>query len=218
VMVSCTKESVPTKAVVDGVFAYDTQTSPPTENINKGFPGNLVKMEGSGLINVKSIEFDNTVNVVFNPQLNSDKALFFNVFFDDKKGSRFGLQNLKITKANGDVVVSDFDILQPKAVISDKFEPAIPKVGTVVVVNGGWFYNISSVTFAGVPVAFTRTSSTSLFFTVPANATAGGDVAITTPGGVTKRFLDIDQGFDVVRVVDFDGGGLRPGNMEMPIH
>lgn len=199
-------------AKVEGVYSLDNTTSPPTENKAKGYPGDLVKIEGSGLANVKTVVFDNLVNVIFNPALSSDKSLFFNVFFDDKKGSRFGVQELKITKANGEVIVSNFEILQPKVTISEKFVPLIPKVGTMVTVNGTWFFNISSVKFAGVPVVFTRVSTTSLTFIVPANATAGGDVSITTPGGTVTRFLDIDQGFDVVKVADFDGGGLRTSN------
>ncbi|MBE0393042.1 MULTISPECIES: IPT/TIG domain-containing protein [unclassified Flavobacterium] len=199
-------------AMLEGVYSLDNTTSPPTENKDKGYPGDLVKIEGSGLSNVKTVEFDNTVNVIFNPQLSSDLSLFFNVPFDDKKGSRFGVQELKITKGNGEVVVSSFEILQPKAIISEKFEPLVPKVGTVVTVNGGWFFNISSVKFAGEAVSFTRINSTSLTFMVPTSAIAGGDVEITTPGGTTKRFLDIDQGFDLYKVADFDGGGLRPNN------
>ncbi|AWG23235.1 hypothetical protein FFWV33_17730 [Flavobacterium faecale] len=199
-------------AMLEGVYSLDNTTSPPTENKDKGFPGDLVKIEGSQLTNVKSVVLDNLVNVIFNPAMNSDKALFFNVFFDDKKGSRFGVQELKITKSNGEVIVSSFEILQPKVTISEKFEPIIPKVGTTVTVNGSWFFNISSVKFAGAAVTFTRISSTSLTFVVPANATSGGDVEITTPGGTVKRFLDIDQGFDVVKVADFDGGGLRTSN------
>ncbi|WP_366182883.1 IPT/TIG domain-containing protein [Flavobacterium ovatum] len=210
---SCSNDDGASAAAnVEGVYSLDNTTSPPTENKAKGYPGDLVKIEGSGLTNSKTVVFDNLVNVIFNPAMNSDKALFFNVFFDDKKGSRFGVQELKITKGNGEVIVSNFEILQPKVTISEKFEPSIPKVGTMVTVNGSWFFNISSVKFAGAPVTFTRVSSTSLTFIVPANATAGGDVEITTPGGTVKRFLDIDQGFDVVKVADFDGGGARTSN------
>lgn len=213
VLSSCDNDNKSSEpALVDGFYSLDNRTSPPTENKDKGYPGDLVKAEGAGLSNVKSIQLDNLVNVVFNPALNSDKSVMFNVFFDEKKGSRFGVQKLKITKASGEIIISDFEILQPKVVISEKFEPIIPKVGTMVTVNGMWFFNISSVKFAGVPVSFTRVSSSSLTFIVPANALVGGDVEITTPGGTTKRFLDIDQGFDLYRVADFDGGGLRPNN------
>lgn len=210
---SCSNDDGSSAAAnVEGVYSLDNSTTPPTENKAKGYPGDLVKIEGSGLANVSTVVFDNLVNVVFSPAMSADKSLFFNVPFDDKKGSRFGVQELKITKANGEVIVSNFEILQPKVTISEKFVPIIPKVGTVVTVNGTWFFNISSVKFAGAPVTFTRVSSTALTFMVPANATAGGDVAITTPGGTVTRFLDIDQGFDVVKVADFDGGGLRTSN------
>lgn len=213
VLSSCSNDNDSSAAaMVEGVYSLDNTTSPPFENKDKGYPGDLVKIEGSGLSNVKTVVFDNVVNVIFNPQLSSDKSLFFNIPFDDKKGSRFGVQELKITKGNGEVIVSSFEILQPKAIISEKFEPLIPKVGTVVTVNGSWFFNISAVKFAGAPVTFTRVNSTSLTFTVPATATAGGDVEITTPGGTTSRFLDIDQGFDLYKIADFDGGGLRPNN------
>ncbi|MCG9793411.1 IPT/TIG domain-containing protein [Flavobacterium algicola] len=199
-------------AIVEGVYSLDNTTTPPTENKDKGYPGDLVKIEGSGLAGVKSVLFDDLVNVIFNPQLSADKSLFFNIPFDDKKGSRFGVQELKITKGNGEVIVSSFEILQPKVIISEKFEPSVPEVGTIVTVNGVWFFNISSVKFAGEAVSFTRINSTSLTFMVPETATAGGDVEITTPGGTTKRFLDIDQGFDLYKIADFDGGGLRPSN------
>jgi hypothetical protein len=208
--VSCTKDSASsTTPQINGIYAYDGLNQ--TENSGKGFPGDLVKVEGSGLEKVKSIVFDNLVNVVFNPSLNSDKAVLFPVTFDDKKGSRFGLQPLTITKESGAVIRTEFEILQPKAIINS-FNPLVPKVGTTVSVNGIWFFDVSSVTFGGVAVPFTRVSPILITFLVPANATAGADVAITTPGGVGKKFMDIDQGFDVVRIADFDGGGLRPNN------
>ena len=213
ILISCTNEDKSNVvAKIDGVYSLDNTTFPATENQDKGYPGDLTKVEGAGLGNVKSVEFDNLINVVFNPALNSDKSVMFNVYFNEKKGSRFGVQKLKITKSNGDILESNFEILQPKAIISEKFVPLVPKVGTMVIVNGDWFFNISSVKFAGVPINFNRLSSKELTFIIPQDALTGGDVEITTPGGTAKRFLDIDQGFELKRVADFDGGGLRPSN------
>jgi Complex I intermediate-associated protein 30 (CIA30) len=211
ILISCTKDKI-ASSNVDGVFSIDTRVTPYVENSGKGYPGDLVRVEGVGLQSVKSIVFDGIVNTVFNPALNSDKAIFFNIPFDDKKGSRFGLQKLSITNIRGELIESDFEIIQPKPIIDDKFEPALPKVGTTVTVNGSWFIGVSSVKFAGNSVNFTNTSSKLITFLIPTTATVGGDVEVTTPGGIAKRFLDIDLGFDVVKISDFDGGGLRPNS------
>jgi Surface glycan-binding protein B xyloglucan binding domain len=211
VFTSCEKDSATggTPTITD-VTSYDQTTSPPTYNVGKGYPGDEVKIEGTGLSNVKSVVFDGIINVVFNTALNSDKSIFISVPFDVLKGSRFGLQKVTITKEDGKIVEFDFEITQPKPIIDDKFVPSLPKVGTLVTVNGSWLLGMSSVTFGGVSVPFTSISSKSFTFVVPSNSTAGGDVIVTTPGGVAKRFLDIDLGFIIVKVTDFDGGGLRP--------
>ncbi len=213
VFASCTKDNASSNTpVINDVTSYDQTTSPPTYNSGKGFPGDEVKVEGTGLKDVKSVVFDGLIDVVFNTSLNSDKSIFFSVPFDVLKGSRFGLQKVTMTKNDGKVIDFDFEITQPKPIIDDKFVPSLPKVGTAVTVNGSWFLGISSVTFGGVSVPFTVISPKSFTFVVPANATLGGDVIVTTPGGVAKRFLDIDLGFIIVKVADFDGGGLRPVN------
>jgi hypothetical protein len=102
-------------------------------------------------------------------------------------------------------------VLQPLPFIL-KFTPEIPKVGTTVNVTGDWFYNIISVTFKGNTVNYTRKSSTSIDVDVPTGITVGGDLVIKTSAGEVTKVLDIDQGFDLVKVADFDGGGLRPAN------
>jgi hypothetical protein len=194
---------------IDGIYAYNGATQ---ETLSKkGYPGDVVVAEGEGLQGLKSIVFDNLVDVVFNPALNSNLSFSFVVPFNELKGSKFGKQKITFSKGNGETIISDFEILQPKPVLAN-FDPVRPKVGTPVSVKGEWFYGITSVTFGGVAVDFTRVSATLLTFVVPANAKAGADVIVTTPGGIATKKLEIDLGFVVVDVTDFDGGGLRPNN------
>jgi hypothetical protein len=209
---SCQKDDSPIPKV-NVLYSYDTKTE--TENVNKGYPGNIVRAEGFGLGNIKSIVFDNKVSVVFNQAFSSNLSFNFNVPYNELKGSRFGLQDVTFTNLKGEVVNSKFEILQPKPELL-KFAPEIPFVGSTVKVEGSWFVGIISVTFGGVPVQYTRVTDKIISVVVPANATAGADLVVTTVVGSGSKFLDIDQGFDIVKVADFDGGGLRPINNWVP--
>jgi hypothetical protein len=206
---SCSSESEALQPALTGIYANHTATS--TVLVNKGYPGDVVSAEGTGLTSLKTVVFDNLIDVPFNPALNSDVASFFTIPFDETKGSRFGVQQIKFTNGSGTVYTSTFEILQPVPIVGS-FDPERPKVGTTVSVKGDWFYNIVSVTFGGEAVEYTRVSSKLITFLVPATAITGANVVVTTAGGSGTKFMDIDLGFQVVKVTDFDGGGLRPNN------
>ena len=182
---------------------------------NTGYPGSGVIAEGEDMSNIVSIVFDDKVDVVFNPVLNSDVAIKFNVPFDEGKGSRFGKQLITFTNKDGQKFQSEFEILQPNPTLASKgtFDPERPTVGTSVVVNGEWFFDVKSVTFGGVPVEFTEISSTQLSFMVPEDASEGADVVIETVVGESDpTYMDIYLGFDVYLITNFDGEGFRPDN------
>lgn len=187
-------------------------------NTNSGMPEELVVAEGSDLQNVKTVTFrgvneaeEKTVDVVFNPVLNSNLAIMFNVPFDETKGSVFGANVVTITNEDGDVITYDFTIVQPEPTIG-VFSPERPKANETVNISGEWFQNLVSVSFAGAPVEYTQISSTEISMVVPDGTKLGADVTIETAAGEVSAFLDIDIGYNLYLVADFDGGGLRPNN------
>lgn len=180
-----------------------------TLSANTGFPLGAVVAEGVNLSNLSTIVFDNKIDVVFNPALNSDVAVFFEVPFDETQGSRFGLQDITFTNKQGGVTTAQFNILQPLPEIKS-FTPDLPVVGTSTIVIGNWFQDVVSVTFNGEEVEFTQISGTEVSFIVPEDATEAGDVIVETSTGASEpMFLQIDLGFDIFVISDFDGNGLR---------
>ncbi len=199
--------------------AIDVMVSENTDlNINSGMPEELVVVEGSDLQNVKTVTFrgvnepeENLVDVVFNPVLNSNLAIMFNVPFDETKGSVFGANVVTITNQDGNVITHDFTIVQPEPTIG-VFSPERPKANEMVTISGEWFQNIVSVSFAGQEVEYTMISSTEITMVVPDGTKLGADLTIETEAGEVSAFLDIDIGYNLYLVADFDGGGLRPNN------
>ncbi|WP_180335713.1 IPT/TIG domain-containing protein [Labilibaculum filiforme] len=199
--------------------AIDVMVSENTDlNINSGKPNDLIIAEGNDLQDVKTVTFralsapeENIVDVVFNPVLNSKLAIMFNVPFDETKGSEFGAQVVTITNKDGDVITHDFNLIQPEPTIG-VFSPERPKANETVSISGEWFQNVISVSFAGSLVDYTIISSTEISIVVPDGTVLGSDVTIVTDGGEVTAFLDIDIGYNLYLVADFDGGGLRPNN------
>ncbi|MBI9056932.1 MAG: hypothetical protein JEZ01_04085 [Labilibaculum sp.] len=199
--------------VVDVMVSEDTDL-----NINSGLPNDLIIAEGNDLQNIKTVTFkavsapeESIVDVVFNPVLNSDLAIMFKVPFDETKGSEFGAQVVTITNKDGAVLTHDFTIIQPEPTIG-VFTPERPKANETVSIAGEWFQNVVSVTFGGTPVEYTMVSSTEISMVVPDGTTLGADVTVVTPAGEASAFLDVDIGYNLYLVADFDGGGLRPLN------
>ena len=84
----------------------------------QGFPGDLIVAEGVELNAMKSISFAtsiDTVDVFFNPVLNSAVAVMFKVPFNEDLGSKLGKQQILFVNKNGTEVVQPFEILQPKS-------------------------------------------------------------------------------------------------------
>lgn len=187
-------------------------------NINSGKPDDLIIAEGNDLQDVKTVTFralsapeENVVDVVFNPVLNSSLAIMFKVPFDETKGSEFGAQVVTITNKDGDVLTHDFNLVQPDPTIGT-FTPERPKANDVVSISGEWFHNVLSVSFAGSLVDYTVVSSTEISMVVPDGTSLGSDVTVVTAAGEVSAFLDVDIGYNLYLVADFDGGGLRPMN------
>ena len=179
----------------------------------QGYPGDLIFIEGVELSNISSIVFssgDAEIPVVFNPALNSDKVVIFNVPFDETHGSVFGAQQIVLTNNQGKSVSQTFEILQPDPEISG-FDPERPKAGTSTTVEGEWFQNLVSVSFAGNPVEYTQLSSTEIYIEIPEGSVPDSVEVITSVGSV-KEYLDVDLGYNVILYNDFDGGGFYANN------
>jgi hypothetical protein len=182
----------------------DAMVAEPGDLLNQAFPLNKVRVEGEGLTGLKKITLDNKIDISFNPNHNSEKAFIFTVPFDEKLGSRFGVQPITFITAGGSVT-KNIEILQPVPTVT-KTIPAVATPGFPLEIEGTWFYNISSVTLGGKTLSFTPKSSSSIIIGLPADAVSGSELIITTPGGTAKRTINFAT---LVLVSDFDGNGSR---------
>ncbi|MEO8534879.1 MAG: hypothetical protein ABI441_14065 [Flavobacterium sp.] len=182
----------------------DAMVAEPGDLLNQAFPLNKVRVEGQGLEGLKKITLDNKIDIGFNTNYNSNKAFIFTIPFDEKLGSRFGVQPITFVTASGSVT-KNIEILQPVPTIT-KTTPAVATPGFPLEIEGTWFYNISSITLAGKSLSYTVKSSSSIIVGLPANAVSGSELAITTPGGTAKKTIDFAT---IVLVSDFDGNGVR---------
>ena len=182
----------------------DAMVSEPGDLLNQTFPLRKIRVEGQGLSGLKKITLDNKIDVSFNPTLNSDKAFIFTIPFDDKLGSRFGVQPITFVTTIG-AVTKDIEILQPNPTII-RTTPAVATPGFPLAIEGSWFYNVSSVTLGGKAVSYTVNSSSSIIIGLPVDAVSGSELVITSPGGTAKKVIEFEK---VVLVSNFDGGGSR---------
>lgn len=182
----------------------DAMVAEPGDLLNQAFPQNKIRVEGEGLTGLKKITLDDKIDISFNPNYNSDKSFIFTIPFDEKLGSRFGVQPITFITANGSVT-KNIELLQPVPTIV-KTTPAVATPGFPLQIEGTWFYNVSSVTLAGKEVSYSVNSSSSIIIGLPATAVSGSELAITTPGGTVKRTIDFAT---IVLVSDFDGSGVR---------
>lgn len=182
----------------------DAMVAEPGDLLNQAFPLNKVRVEGEGLKGLKKITLDDKIDVSFNPNHNSDKAFIFTIPFDDKLGSRFGVQPITFVTATGSVT-KNIEILQPVPTITNTI-PAVATPGFPLEIEGTWFYNISSITLGGKALSYTIKSSSSIIIGLPADAVSGSELIITTPGGTAKRTINFAT---LVLVSDFDGNGSR---------
>jgi len=182
----------------------DAMVAEPGDLLNQAFPLNKVRVEGEGLAGLKKITLDNKINISFNPNHNSDKAFIFTVPFDEKLGSRFGVQPITFETAAGSFT-KEIEILQPVPTIV-KTIPAVATPGFPLEIEGTWFFNISSVTLGGKALSYTLKSSSSIIIGLPSDAVSGSELTITTPGGTAKRTINFAT---LVLVSDFDGNGVR---------
>ena len=207
---SCTEDEIGTPII----NTFSSQTSPNAS----GTPGELLKIEGTGLSDLEQIILNNELEVSFNPNLNSDVAIFFNIpNYDFENPLSFGVQPIRFVTANGDVE-SQINIIQPLPVFT-KFSELTPRLGDKVTITGSWFVDILSVTFDGEPLEYTLVSDEEMDFTVPTDATKAANVVITTsagstpivpsgPGVANTTFLNINFGLIEYLFEDFDFNGL----------
>ncbi|SFD98014.1 CIA30 family protein [Flavobacterium phragmitis] len=189
----------------DSVTAnVEAMVAEPGDLLNQAFPSNKVRVEGQGLQGLKKITLDNKIDISFNPNYNSDKAFIFTIPFDEKLGSRFGVQPITFITATGSIT-KNIELLQPVPTVT-KTIPAVATPGFPLEIEGTWFYNISSITLGGKALSYTTKSSSSIIIGLPANAVSGSELVITTPGGSAKKTIDFAT---IVLISDFDGNGAR---------
>jgi hypothetical protein len=192
------------------IAVFIAQTTDNSIELNTGFPGDLITAEGFDLGELENIVFDNTIETVFNPSLNSSVAIFFTVPFNEEKGSRFGQQDILFTFKSGNILSKSFTILQPEPEINNTI-PALPLIGETVIIDGDWLQNTSEVLFEDLSLEFTQLSGDRISVAIPDTITeARGSLSITTPGGTTTKTINFDLGFELFVITDFDGGGLLP--------
>ena len=187
--------------------------------INSGFPDVLVRVEGSGLSNMKEIIFDDKINVGFNTTLNSDVALFFNVPFDVDLGSRFGNQNITFKNQFGATVSTEFEIIQPEPTLTvqDTFAPDKAEAGVEIRVFGDWFFNVEDVLIDGESVGgFTVVSPQELTFIFPEGKTETTEFTLVTAAGSVSKDLPILGGIVEILITDFEGNGIPSINDDYP--
>ncbi|TDW49171.1 hypothetical protein EV144_103698 [Flavobacterium sp. 270] len=182
----------------------DAMVAEPGDLLNQTFPSTKVRVEGENLKGLKKITLDDKIDISFNPNYNSDKSFIFTIPFDEKLGSRFGVQPITFLTAAGSVT-KNIEILQPLPTIL-KTIPAVATPGFPLEIQGTWFYNVSSITLAGKAVSYSVNSSSSIIIGLPANAVSGSELVITTPGGKATKSIEFAT---VILVSDFDGNGLR---------
>ncbi|PKB17334.1 hypothetical protein CLU82_2531 [Flavobacterium sp. 5] len=185
----------------------EAMVAEPGDLLNQAFPLNKIRVEGEGLSGLKKITLDNKIDISFNPTYNSDKAFIFTIPFDDKLGSRFGVQPITFVTATGSVT-KDIEILQPTPTIA-KTVPAVATPGFPLAIEGTWFYNVSSVTLGGKTISYSVNSSSSIIIGLPSDAVSGSELIITTPGGTAKKVIEFEKPPLIVIVSNFDGGGVR---------
>lgn len=182
----------------------EAMISEPGDLLNQTFPFNKVRVEGEGLTGLKKITLDNKIDIAFNPTYNSDKSFIFSIPFDEKLGSKFGVQPITFITNSG-TVTKNIEILQPNPTVT-KTVPAVATPGFPLEIEGTWFYNLSSITLAGKAIDYVVTTPTSIIISLPATAISGSELVITTPGGTAKKIIDFET---VIIISDFDGGGTR---------
>ncbi|WP_316636021.1 hypothetical protein [uncultured Flavobacterium sp.] len=182
----------------------DAMVAEPGDMLNQAFPLNKVRVEGQSLQGLKKITLDNKIDIAFNPNYNSDKSFIFTIPFDEKLGSRFGVQPITFITSSGSLT-KNIEILQPVPTIT-KTTPAVATPGFPLEIEGTWFYNVSSITLGGKSLSYTVKSSSSIIIGLPSNAVSGSELAITTPGGTAKKTIEFAT---VILVADFDGNGAR---------
>lgn len=194
---ACQNDDAPTANI-------DAMVAEPGDLLNQAFPLNKIRVEGEGLAGLKKITLDDKIDISFNPNHNSEKAFIFTIPFDEKLGSRFGVQPITFVTAGG-TVTKNIEILQPVPTVT-KTIPAVATPGFPLEISGTWFYNVSSVTLGGKAISYSANSATSIIIGLPANAASGSELVITTPGGTAKKTIDF---VTIVLVSDFDGNGVR---------
>lgn len=186
-----------------------------TEILNAGLPGELIRAEGVNLSDTRGMVFDGNIDVIFNPALNSDVALFFNVPFDATLGSKFGAQDLTFIDRNGNSYKKQFTIIQPEPLINsnNQYQPSKAVSGEELLVRGQWLVNVTDVLINGESVGdFTAVSDTELSFIFPEGPTSAVELTIITAGGTVTRELPIEGGFITYLLTDFDGNGPIQGD------
>ena len=181
---SCHKNNQP-GPMITGVRA--DLASPNDSTLSFVNPGQYVILDGAGLSSTQQILFDG-VPATYNSALAAEQTLVIQV-------PSIPFTSLDTTKANTIEVMTTrgnyiyhFPVVPPPpavAAISNEF--AHP--GDVITLTGQYLFLMESVTFPGGIAAtqYTTTAAgTSMTVTVPAGATTGGGIILTSQGGTSS--------------------------------
>lgn len=139
-----------------------------------GPAGTVVTIRGTNLFNVSGVTFNGVPGVTL-----ITNAAGTNVTATVAAGTTTGF--IVVTTPAG-AATSAVPFYLPPQFATPPFTPDQGRAGTNVLLNGVNFSNATSVTFSGVPAAFSPLSPNSLLAVVPGGVLSG-PVTVTTPGG-----------------------------------
>ncbi|HTJ14711.1 MAG TPA: glycan-binding surface protein [Dinghuibacter sp.] len=150
-------------------------------------PGQYVILDGAGLMSTEQVLFDG-VPATYNAALTADQHLVIqvpNITPEALSGPK--ANTIEIISSRGNTVFQ-FPVDPPAPVVTSiSNEFAHP--GDVITINGQFLFLIQAVVFPGGVAAtgYTTTDAgTTLTVTVPAGATTGGGILITSKGGTSS--------------------------------
>ena len=138
-----------------------------------GIPGTIVTLQGTGFTGTRRVTFNGTAATSF--QLTNDQTLQVSVPRSATPGP------ISVENTVGSSTSSTGFTVIPSPTLTG-FTPTSGSAGTSVTLTGAGLSSISSVTFNGVPAAFTVDSATRITAIVPGGAISGA-IGLSSPAG-----------------------------------
>lgn len=210
VFYSCKKESVG-KPEITKVRVTDVNKA--DSSVTKAQPGTTLVIEGRNLSNATQV-LVNDKPVFFNPTLNTDNYIIFQIPRDAPTPDRFDVPNtIKVITLAGEAVYSF--ATQPPPPVLTGIVNYNPKPGTVMEIHGINLYGVNEIIFPGGKLGTNITKSEDgsiLSVTVPADLdpTISDYLKINSPFGNTKSSFKVNTMYAQGAFANFDGAA-EPG-------